>query len=100
MLNEAKQAATKKLKMLPSVLTHLHKWVWLLTRSVCLPYSKYFSLIVLLTSWLSLVWYFRADLQTTFLELGVLPVLKVSKLFHPDVLFFFLPLNEEMFCQK
>lgn len=42
MLNGAKQAATKKLKMLPSVLTHLHK----------------------------------ADLQTTFLELGVLPVLK------------------------
>ena len=27
MLNGAKQAATKKLKMLPSVLRHLHKYV-------------------------------------------------------------------------
>lgn len=53
MLNGAKQAATKKLKMLPSVLTHLHKWVWLLPCSVCLPYSKYLSLIVLLTCLLS-----------------------------------------------
>lgn len=42
MLNGAKQAATKKLKMLPSVLRHLHK----------------------------------ADLQMTFLDLGVLNVLK------------------------
>ncbi|KAJ7392850.1 Transcription factor iws1 [Desmophyllum pertusum] len=41
-LNERKEAATKKLKMLPSVLTHLHK----------------------------------ADLQMTFLDLGVLTVLK------------------------
>lgn len=42
MLNGAKQAATKKLKMLPSVLRHLHK----------------------------------ADLQMTFLDLGVLNILK------------------------
>lgn len=42
MLNGAKQVATKKLKMLPSVLRHLHK----------------------------------SDLQMTFLDLGVLPVLK------------------------
>ncbi|KAL9963947.1 hypothetical protein ACROYT_G027510 [Oculina patagonica] len=42
MLNGAKQAATKKLRMLPSVLRHLHK----------------------------------ADLQMTFLDLGVLNVLK------------------------
>lgn len=42
LLNGAKQAATKKLKMLPSVLRHLHK----------------------------------ADLQMTFLDLGVLNVLK------------------------